>query len=313
MRLYVREQDTREKLYTFRKVWHILLYGQILLWAAFEILAFYMIWRNRSLSSLLPAAGVLFAVCIVFMIVWHHRKKAQIGHDDTGFLRTGFYVKGSKAAGILPMILIVIVILLYLLLSFQAKGDAAYMASVTDTWQSGRLLHLHPLTGEEVIHFSKKTAAAAFPVWEAWISGITRLHPLILCHLILPVVFVPFSVLAWQELADELIPRKETAVWFASLFLTAWIVAACLEKGNGLFPVWQGDCAVVLIVMPVFLRLLLKRRDKERDNRLTDFCMTAAAFLAVLLCSWKAAAAAAIIWIGIVLIRLLEGKQYEQA
>lgn len=302
----------RQKKHRFRETLHILLYGQVLLWAAFEILAVPMIWKGYLLSSLLPAAGVLFSACVVIMIVLYRRKSVFSGLNSAGIQEAKLNEKGEKVSGLLTVLLAVIVILLYLLLAFQAEGDAAYMASLTDIWQSGRLLHLNPVTGEEMLFFSKKTAAAAIPVWEAWISGITGLHPLILCHMVLPIVFVPFSVLAWQELAEELFPRKEIVSWFVPLFLTACIVAACFGKGNGLFPVWQGEYTAGLVTLPVFLRLILRPRNKEAYSFPENLCMKTAALLAVLLCSWKAAAAAVFIWILIALVRLLEGKRHEQ-
>lgn len=296
---------------------HILLYGQIMLWAVFELLVVPMIWKGYSLSALLPAVEIVFAASIVAGILWGRKKKKRMEQDKTENGNTAFIVQENLTAEVLTMALTVMLILLYLFLNFQAKGDAAYMASITDSWQTGRLLHLDPLSGNEMMYLSRKTIASAFPVWEVWLCGITRLHPLVLCHLILPVFFVPLSVTAWRELAAELFPQKEKAAWAGPILLAVWIAAACMGKGNSLFPLWQGEHVAALIVFPVFLRLILSKdggiyRAAYRRG-LTMICVKLVVLLALLLCSWKAAAAGIIVWIGVFLIRLLEGKQDEQA
>ena len=289
-----------------------LLYGQIVLWAAFEILAVPMIWKGYAMSVLLPAAAVLHAVCVIVIIVWYRKKYLKPKRMCTEKNGPVAFQQISKWHAHFTIILTVMVVVIYVLLSFQAEKDAGYMASVTDMWQTGRLFRIDPLSGEEMLYVSKKTIAAAFPAWEAWLSSVVRLHPLILCHLVLPVVLVPFSVIAWRELAREVFSEKEGADWVPVILLVLWILTACIGKKNGLFPIWQGEYAAGLIVFPVFLRQLLKQGGGVCFGKVRCFFLKAIVLLAMLLCSWKAAAAGIAVWIGIFLIRLLEGKQYEQ-
>ena len=299
----------RNKAYNVMKS---LLYGQILLWAAFEIMAVPMIWKGYAMPTLLPVATVLLVACVIVMIVRYRKKFLKPDRLSTETNDPALLQQSDRWQAFLVMILTALVVVIYILLPFRAEGDAGYMASVTDMWQTGRFFRIDPLSGQEMLYISKKTIAAAFPAWEAWLSSVVRLHPLILCHLVLPVVFVPFSVIAWRELAREVFSKKEGANWVPVILLVLWILAVCIGKKNGLFPIWQGEYAAGLIVFPVFIRQLLKQSGGVCFGKLRYFFLKAIVLLAMLLCSWKAATAGIAVWIGVFLIRLLEGKQYEQ-
>ena len=175
------------------------------------------------------------------------------------------------------LILMAILILLYLLLPVRAAGDADYMAAVMGSR----------------------------------FAGIMPIHPLILCHTILPVVLVPLSAFAWRKFAEQVFSHKDAADWFLPVFLTGWIAAAFLNEEHALFPIWQGKYIGLLIILPAFLCLILQKRNGGFKEKGFAFLWKAIALLALLFCSRSAACAAVLIWIGIDLIRLLEGTAHE--
>ncbi len=235
------------------------LYGQFLMWAAFQILAVPMIFLKTSFILLVISFSILMAAVTA--------------------LGTNRIIKSPKSFKIeIPIAPVIWAIFLVtiILIGFQAykyissmhidQDDARYIAEANDAVYYNKMLLHQPETGEYVGNFSKIPIRDVYSPWSIYLATLSKLTattPPALAHTYYAPVLLVISYLTYACMGARLFKGTSERVIF--LFLVAvihlYFAGPAINEGappvHTLTRIWQGKGVVEAIAIPAIIYQLL--------------------------------------------------------
>ena len=150
--------------------------------------------------------------------------------------------------------------------------DAIYIGTATTTIQTNTLYKYDARDGAKYNYFQKKYALAPFSIYIAIFSEFVKIHPTILAHTILPIIFISLSYMVYGLISNELFNKNKKAVFLFLIilsFVNLWGNYS-LRTSNTflLFRIWQGKSVLANIIIPAVWLFFIKA-DKN-DFKLID-------------------------------------------
>ncbi len=164
--------------------------------------------------------------------------------------------------------------------------DARFIVDAMEALSKDTMLEYNPITG--VYHGipvgeQAKDLTAPYPLFIALISSLTKVHPAIMAHTVMPALYIPLSYLVFSLIGglifNEDLKKKGVFLFFLSL-IHLFSFETIFSSGYTLLTIiWQGRSVAAMIMLPLTWFLLLGMGDKEMLKS-GDFAMAGISALA---------------------------------
>lgn len=274
----------------FGKSGSCLLYGYLIMWAVFELVAVPVILTTNRLMHVIGIWVVVTALIAVVCVGWSILlwKKRKISVKPCG-QEEGFKWE-SRILCLIFMILLVFQIYATVTMAY-ADGDTAYYLPITMTaLANGSMYQADAYTGFAT-GLDVRHALAPFPIWIAVLAKLGNTHGATMMQTVLPCVLIPLSYMSVGALGRKLLgeKRKEGIWYFLILAEVAVIFANYSLYTQGTFLLTrtgQGKAVLSGIVIPTILLILyelITKSDKKKQIKYSVLLL--AAICASCLCS----------------------------
>jgi len=273
----------------FGKSGSILLYGYLIMWAVFELIAVPVILTTNKLMHVIVVWAMvmtLFAVvCVIWtVILWKKRKI---------FVKTCGQEPGSKWENrILCVIFIgLLVFQIYSTVTMAyADGDTAYYLPITMTaLANGSMYQVDSYTGFAT-GLDVRHALAPFPIWIAALAKISNVHGAVMMQTVLPCALIPLSYMSAGSLGRKLLgEKKKEGIWYFLILAEVVVIFAnysLYTQGTFLLTrTGQGKAVLSGIVIPAVMLILYELITKSGKEKIKYQVLLLAAICASCLCS----------------------------
>ncbi|MBQ7506418.1 MAG: hypothetical protein IJT05_03735 [Lachnospiraceae bacterium] len=175
--------------------------------------------------------------------------------------------KGEQEKKRLPWVFLLVTILavgsasLSMVYEHEDWDDAEVVSLVTDAVQNDQMLLHHRELGKDVpLSSNIKRVVSPYQMWEAVLSQLSRIHPAILCHTLMPFFLIISAFLVFYCLGMEVFGRDMEKTGIFLLFLAAIYLVGSYSTRNGQFfflvRSWQGKAMIQALVVPMVLHRL---------------------------------------------------------
>ncbi len=251
------------------------LFGQVAIWAGFQIVAVPMILLHCSFWILV----IVFSIIVVAVVGYGIYKY----RDKITNLRNFSIKKIDFNLLLIPaLVLIAYQVCMYIFGQHLDEDDARWIAEANDALVHNRMLLHNPLTGDYIGHPMGEMEKDVFSPWcmfLAYLSRVTFLSPAVTAHTVYAPILLILAYLVYyligKDLFEEKLERGAFLLFVSLIFL--------LEKGVytqarfSLVRIWQGKASVAAIIIPLFLCLLLRIEKSDTKNNWILFGLSSAA------------------------------------
>ena len=144
---------------------------------------------------------------------------------------------------------------------FFDGDDAYYVAQSVIAEETDVLYRILPYTGLST-SLDIRHALASFPIWEAYLSRITGIHPAIIAHSVLPLILIPLTYLVYYRIGMRLLKNRfrQTAVFLILVSLLQIFGNTSIYTNATFFLMrtWQGKSVLCNLVLLTALWTLLR-------------------------------------------------------
>lgn len=242
-------------------------------WALFQLIAVPAIVMGATLTGLSVVYGILLVLCFIAgsAVKAADRKKTPA----LKVVREPFS-KGEKRLWAIALAGILIQLVLAVVMAFEDGDDAFYVttSNLSVTWDS--MYRLLPYNfGSTSLDF--RHCLAPFPIWIAFLSKLSGIHPAVFSHTLMPLILLPLAYCIYGLLGYRLLGknRKKLPAFliFAEVLILWGNVSAYTAETFLISRTRQGKallCAVVVPAMFLLLHILAERLlyDKKAEKSL---------------------------------------------
>ena len=246
-----------------------ILFGMVLEWAVFEILAIPMILRQESFFTLLQMWLVVIGTVILLGLGWtalqNRREKRESTNPVTGryLEKTGF---NRWSILLLAGIIILVGFQCYMYISGTHVDwdDSRFIAHAAEAYTHGNMLNINPATGEYIglnygdVH---KDTIASWPLFLALQAKLVGVHPTVLAHTILPPVYLIVMYCLYWLIGKCLFKcRINPSLLFTGLIAFIMLFYDAITRSQAdfiLVRIWQGKAVLAAIGIPLVVFVFL--------------------------------------------------------
>ncbi|MBO5341859.1 MAG: hypothetical protein J6A73_04125 [Lachnospiraceae bacterium] len=183
----------------------------------------------------------------------------------------------NKDALLLKTVFAVIVaaqLVMRLMQQIYDGDDAFYIATATASYASGTMNRIQPYTGFVIDGLDMRHALAGAPIWMAFLSKVTMIHPAIMGHSVLSLIMIVLHYLVILGSGSVLFKEKKQEKYlFASLvgfFNIYGYVSIYTAQTFFLTRTWQGKSIFANLFLPVLLLLLLRIGEIKQKEKVSN-------------------------------------------
>ena len=246
------------------------LFGQISMWALFQIIAVPMVYFRANFSLLFWVYTAAMILLIAWAI-WLYRKKDFHKPFEIKTGVTRFFRDFRKKENLLFSIILIAALLViayqccvYIFGMHLDEDDARWIAEANDALVKNKMLLHNPATGEYIGRFVGEMVKDVFSPWAfyiAWMSRLTAIKAVVIAHTVYPPVLLILSYCAYWEIGKQLFKGKQER----AIFLLMVSVINLFFAGNpytqsvfSLTRIWQGKAVIAAVIIPsLFLVCLM--------------------------------------------------------
>lgn len=237
------------------------LFGQVLTWAIFQLIAVPMILLHLPFMVLFVSYVVILLLVTIYGTVFLKKGKVK------------FEIKKEEInCYLIPAIIIILFQMgMYFLGMHLDEDDARWIAEANDALEKNKMLLYNPATGDFIGHFTGEMTKDVFSPWSMYIATLSRMafvRPATMAHTFYPPVLLGISYLIYYHIGKNLFKNK----FERGAFLLLVTVIMLFFGGNRytqaaflLTRIWQGKAVVAAIVIPLMLLVLLLI-EKKNEN-----------------------------------------------
>lgn len=236
------------------------LWGNIILWALFQILCVPMAMLGMSFSIF----SVIFLIIIIALTMLALIKYGQYMILKVVELKEKIRKFGWQEILLITIIAVQILILVFGVTYESSADDASYIALSLDTLSTDRIAQLNPYTGLEGA-ISLKRILTSWNFYISFLGKISGIHVAAIAHTILPILLVPMAYMAYLLIGRAIFGknRKRTVqflLWLSILFtFGAYSIYTVTYRLT--IVVWQGKAVMVTIILPFLFCFLIKMKE----------------------------------------------------
>ena len=239
-----------------------LLTGYLAEWGIFQLISVPMIIEGVTLTQLCIAYGSCLAVCFVAGIFVFIRGRNQNTVLKSVKEPLG---KGEKILWFIVAAGFAIQMFLGVFMAFEDGDDAFYVATSNLSVKWDSMYRLLPYNyGSTSLDF--RHCLAPFPIWIAFISKLSGIHPAIVSHTVMPLLMLPLAYCIYGLVGYQLLnrSRKKLPVFliFAQLLILWGNVSAYTSETFLVSRSRQGKALVCAIAVPAMFLLLYLIADR---------------------------------------------------
>ncbi len=252
------------------------LWGNIILWALFQILCVPMAMLGMSFSIF----SVIFLIIIIALTMLALIKYGQYMILKVVMLKEEIRRFGWKEILLITIIAAQILILVFGVTYESSADDASYIALSLDTLSTDRIAQLDPYTGLEGA-ISLKRILTSWNFYLSFLGKISGIHVAAIAHTILPILLVPMAYMAYLLIGRAIFGknRKRTVqflLWLSLLFtFGAYSIYTVTYRLT--IVVWQGKAVMVTIILPFLFCFLIKMKEIKLKKTVCLFLIMASA------------------------------------
>lgn len=249
--------------------------GLFLSFAVFEVLAIPCIFTYQKFHVFAGVyAGVLTLFCVVSLAL-NYKKILE-------FLK-GFKRNHQKTPLILGVAILFILLEMFMYVQYAHidDDDAFYVATAVTTLEEDSMFVINPYTGEEYSSFPARYVLSPFPIWNAFMSKIFKVHPTIFAHNFLPAIFIVAAFVVYYLIGMRLFKqdRKKTGYFLVFCSLIQMYSAYTTHPQGMVYLVrlWQGKAILASVLLPACFYMAIRlfwEKAGFRDWMMCLFLMT---------------------------------------
>lgn len=250
--------------------------GQLLLWAAFQVVAVPVVLFRADFSALFWIYAAIVAALTGFGIRARHRDRLN---RNVAVKRSAWYKRLSPFL-VIALLVIGYQMFVYIFGMHLDEDDARWIAEANDALAKNKMFIYNPATGEYIGWFQGEMLKDVFSPWSmylAWLSRATGIKTAVIAHTVYPPILLGLSYSAYYEIGCQLF-RGEKKVHERGIFLLMVSVINLFFAGNvytqsvfALTRIWQGKAVVAAVMIPtiamVFLRIQKPRRRRSKARK----------------------------------------------
>lgn len=145
--------------------------------------------------------------------------------------------------------------------------DAYYGVQALIAQQVDTLYRVNPYTGRSA-PLDVRHALALFPIWEAAMGSLSGVHATIVCHSVVPLVFIPLTYLIYYQIGKVLFAKKQELLPMFMLLMGIWQmfgnVSLYTTETFFLTRTWQGKSFAGNFVIPAVIWIFLRLYEDEK-------------------------------------------------
>ena len=231
------------------------LFGQLTLWAAFQVLAVPMVLLRVEYTTLFWA---YLPVALILGIIGVRRFRKIKLEKPSIFL-------------ILAILVILFQCGFYVFGMHLDEDDARWIAEANDALVKNKMLLHNPATGEYIGRFVGEMVKDVFSPWPFYIAGISKITGIraaSIAHTVYPPFLLGLSYMAYYEMGRQLFKKPPEQGIF--LLMVAMINMFMGGPENDftqsvftLVRIWQGKAVVAAIIIPAIFMLILRIQNED--------------------------------------------------
>ena len=242
------------------------LYGQVFLWAVFQVLAVPLVLIRAPFIVLV----VLYMLALTVFAILGIRKMPGVIKN--------FSLSRVSIPLIIALLLILGQMTVYILGMHLDEDDARWIAEANDAITKNAMYLHNPATGAYTGEFVGEVMKDVFSPWSMYIAffaKVTGINASIVAHTIFAPLLLAISYMVYYEISKLLFKGKIES----GLFLLSVAVINLFFGGNRhtqsvttLIRIWQGKAVVAAVMIPMIFLLFLNMKDagkeseKEKEN-----------------------------------------------
>lgn len=246
---------------------NIFLNGYLIMIALFQcVYLCFVLLRSTSFDLLTLVFGIV-VVLISLCSAW-------FGRD---IIKTCLNRLKNKEAFFLKIVFVLIVavqLVMRLMQQVYDGDDAFYIATATASYASGTMNWIQPYTGFVTENLDLRHALAGAPIWLAFLSKVTMIHPAIMGHSVLSLIMIILHYLVILGIGRVLFKEKKQEKYlFASLvgfFNIYGYVSIYTAQTFFLTRTWQGKSIFANLFLPTLLLLLLRIGEIKQKEKVSN-------------------------------------------
>jgi hypothetical protein len=271
---------TKEKTFFDNFVFQYV-FGNITMWALYEIIAVPLILSKRSfMLSVYIWSAVILALIIcdcVYLVRHEHIRHINSKKSGYHFLNKNSWFTFFTA--FLAVIMIAFQCYQYVFNMHLDEDDARFIVNACESYDNNSMLLINPTTGEYEgtwIGELAKDVTSPWVIYIAVISKLVKIYPTIAAHTILPVFLLLMMYGIYWLIARKLFNENDyQPAWLFMLFaaLINMFFHASVYTGStfALTRIWQGKAVVAGLVIPACFYLCF--RIYKRDWNLRQYLL----------------------------------------
>lgn len=240
--------------------------GYILQFALVEItgipVVIYGVYNGYSTFLKIFIPVIIFFALLGIGVTLHSRKKMRIIYS--------FPERSMEEKILLVLFLLLVLFQMYMAFTRASfDGDDAYFGvQAVIAQQLDTLYRVNPYTGRSA-PLDVRHALALFPIWEAAVGTVSGFHATVICHSVLPLLFIPFTYLIYYQIGNVLFKKKKELLPVFMVLIALWQVFGNISVYTTetffLTRTWQGKSFAGNVVIPAVLWIFLLLYDNSKE------------------------------------------------
>lgn len=263
--------------------------GQLCLWAGFQLICEPFVLLQKEFSGVKVLFLVYQAVLVLaYLLCMVKRKKTRSAVQTTmvrAKSKAEVWAWGAFAA------LLLLQLVLAVCMTYADIDDAYYVGQSVSTWDDGNMYQKIPYTGA-ASGLNLRHGLAPFPIWITFLAVMSGIHPVIVAHVAVPLVFISATYGIFYLLGERFFAEKRQMLPIFLIFTELLVLFGDYSMYTAekfmIARSRQGKAALGSIVIPalllLFLILLQSLQEKERISA-GLFVLIGAALVTSCLCS----------------------------
>ena len=230
----------------------------------FELTAVPFILLEKSFTSLVCTYTVLTGVVFVCSVWASGTVWADFARNIKGAFSQPFLV---KLGWLFAYLLIGVQLYMALFYEYYDGDDAYYIATsvLTDTFDT---MYLRDAYTGYIYPLDARHALSPTPIYQAWLSRLCGIHPAVIAHSVLSVVWLVFMYCIYGQIGSRLLPitkkegrKKSNFRPVFLIFIAVWMafgnISLYTSETFAMTRTWQGKGLMAGMVLPALLLCLM--------------------------------------------------------
>ena len=236
--------------------------GQLLLWAAFQIVAVPCIYFRTDFSTLVWIyTGIviaLVAVGIYFLIKKKNNHIPEHDKEETRSFRVSPFL-------VIALAVIVFQCCVYIFGMHIDLDDTRWIAEANDALAKNKMLLHNPATGSYLGRFRGEMVKDVFSPWSMYLAVLSRwtgIKAVSIAHTVYPPILLGMSYTAYYEIGRQLFKGKHERGIFLLMVSVINLFMAGSQFPQSVFTltrIWQGKAIIAAVMIPLIMAAVLRR------------------------------------------------------